>query len=264
MTILSWNCRGIGQPRTVQELVRLVHAHRPKIVFLCETRQLQGVVEKLRWRLGLKKVVSFEGDGKGGGLAMLWEEGAEVELLKKNSRFIDVYIHNFPIRIKWRCTFVYGEPSSQLRHLMWDLVRRIRPMAAGPWLMAGDFNEVMWQGEHISARRRNEGQMAAFRNVLSECDLHDLGYSGHPWTFDNKQMGHKNVRVRLDRAVATPDWSTGFPHSRVEHLVSSRSDHCPILISLYEEFWERDEQLPKMIDEAWHDGAAGYRLGSDI
>ncbi|PNT75815.1 hypothetical protein BRADI_1g38244v3 [Brachypodium distachyon] len=70
MTILAWNYRGIGQPRTVQELVRLVHSHRPKLVFLSETRQRRDVVENLRWRLGLKNVISFPGVGKGGGLAL--------------------------------------------------------------------------------------------------------------------------------------------------------------------------------------------------
>jgi hypothetical protein len=33
MSTLSWNCRGLGQPQTVQELVRLVRNLCPKIVF---------------------------------------------------------------------------------------------------------------------------------------------------------------------------------------------------------------------------------------
>jgi hypothetical protein len=64
--------------------------------------------------------------------------------------------------------------------------------------MAGDFSEDMWQSEHSSERRRNEKQMMEFREVLSFCDLYDLGFSGNPWTFDNKQWGNKNVKVRLD------------------------------------------------------------------
>jgi hypothetical protein len=58
-----------------------------------------------------------------------------------------------------------------------------------PWLLIGDFNEVMWPFEHFSARRRPEKQMMDFRDTLTYCDVHDIGFSGMPWTYDNKQRG---------------------------------------------------------------------------
>jgi hypothetical protein len=42
-----------------------MHVHQPKIVFLSETRQNKNFVEGLRWRLGLKHVVTFSEKGKG-------------------------------------------------------------------------------------------------------------------------------------------------------------------------------------------------------
>jgi hypothetical protein len=69
---------------------------------------------------------------------------------------------------------------------MWKLLRRIKRDVMEPWLMAGDFTEAMWQHEHISATRRNEKQMEDFRNALSDCNLHDLGFLGLPWTYNNK------------------------------------------------------------------------------
>ena len=56
--------------------------------------------------------------------------------------------------------------------------------------------------------------MCVFREALSDCDLYDLGFNGRPWTYDNKQVGHKNVRVRLDRAVAGPTWTNFSPKLR--------------------------------------------------
>ena len=266
MTILCWNCQGLGDPRTVQELTRLVHAHQPKLLFLSETRQNKFVVEGLRWRLGLKHVVSFHEPGKGGGLALFWHEDVKVELFKIGSRVIDVIVHEWPKNNKWRCTFVYGEPRTHLRHHMWTLLKRIKPMLDAPWLMARDFNEALYQNEHFSETKRGERQMMDFREILSHCDLHDLGFSGTPWTYDNKQSGRRNVKVRLDRAVACPAWSNIFPNCQVRHLVSSRSDHTPLLISLtqkssgsssgrrccrYEIFWEKEKTLADEVEVAW-------------
>jgi hypothetical protein len=228
-------------------------------------RQNKSVVENLRWRLGLKYVVTFHEPGKGGGLALFWDESVQVDIFKIGSRAIDVIIHDLPKEIKWRCTFVYGEPRTHLRHHMWDLLKRIKPLMNLPWMMCGDFNEVMWQNKHFSERGRNEKQMMDFREVLSFCDLHDLGFSGNPWTFDNKQYGRRNVKVRLDRAVACPNWTNIFPDYLVSHLTSPRSDHCPILIDLfrrpavisfrhvrgYEEYCEKEQSLVEEIETAW-------------
>jgi hypothetical protein len=74
--------------------------------------------------------------------------------------------------------------------------------------------------------------MLEFRELLAQCDLHDLGFRGRPWTFDNKQSGERNVKVRLDWVVASPSWSDWFPNASVQYVVSSRSDHCPILLCM--------------------------------
>jgi hypothetical protein len=242
-----------------------MRVHNPKLLFLSETRQNKDYVENLRWRLGLKHVVTFSGKGKGGGLALFWDESIQMSLFKLGRNHIDVTICNLPNMNKWRCTFVYGEPRVHERHNMWSLLRRIKPMLPGPWAMMGDFNECLWQSEHWSRRRRNENQMDQFRNTLSFFNLHDLGFKGKPWTYDNKQDGRNNVIVRLDRVVACPSWTKLFPNYQVLHLTSSRSDHYPILLNLdtsatmtrnviqlrYEVFWEREASLTEEISSAW-------------
>lgn len=40
------------------------------------------------------------------------------------------------------------------------------------------------------------------------------------------------MKVRLDRAVACPQWLTIYPQCMVSHIISSRSDHCPLFIQL--------------------------------
>ncbi|CAN0920093.1 hypothetical protein LINGRAHAP2_LOCUS31833 [Linum grandiflorum] len=37
MIIMSWNCRGMGQPRAVRVLDELIRTHRPGMIILLET-----------------------------------------------------------------------------------------------------------------------------------------------------------------------------------------------------------------------------------
>jgi len=158
---------------------------------------------------------------------------------------------------------------------MWELMKWIKDKSVDPWLVMGDFNEALWQFEHFSATKRGERQMEDFREMLEDCDLHDLGFSGLPWTSDNKRGSQRNVKVRLDRAVASSSWMTRFESASVKHLVSPCSDHCPILlrpynddpitakprISRYEIMWERDESLGPEIEEAWKAAGSKTCLG---
>lgn len=37
MSLLCWNCRGLGNPQTIQELGDLIQAQDPVVVFIVET-----------------------------------------------------------------------------------------------------------------------------------------------------------------------------------------------------------------------------------
>lgn len=199
MSLLCWNCRGIGNARTVRDLDALVRRYRPNIVFLSETMIRASRVKQLRWRLGLKGCLVINSDGKRGGLALLWNENIQVQLLEQGERFFDVMITEDPEEAPWRATFIYGEPRVEDRYKMWEILQRLKSRSGEAWMVAGDFNEAMWQFEHFSDTKRGERQMEQFRDVLAECDLKDLGFSGTPWTYDNKKRGSRNVKVRLDR-----------------------------------------------------------------
>lgn len=67
---------------------------------------------------------------------------------------------------------------------MWERMRTLCGEWLRPWMVMGDFNEVLWQYEHFSQHPRPKRQMMDFRKVLSHCDLHDLGFSGLPWTYN--------------------------------------------------------------------------------
>jgi hypothetical protein len=228
-------------------------------------------MRRLRHRLGLRGFAGVSSNGMSGGLALFWHDQLIVEVQSINERYIDAYVRENPNAPQWRITCVYGEPRVEDRHRMWETLRNLKNASNLPWLVLGDFNEALWQEEHLSCTPRAVGQMEAFREVLFDCDLTDLGFSGVPYTYDNKRAGRANVRVRLDRAVACPAWRDMFADTRVQHLTSPVSDHCPVLVQLeqevrvfprrparqYEILWERDSSLSERVADAW--GEAGQK-----
>jgi hypothetical protein len=233
-------------------------------------------VNQLRWRLGLKGCLAVDSKGKSGGLALFWDENIQVDLLSIDERYIDVSIREDPNGEAWRATFIYEEPRVEDRHRLWEIMQCLRTRSSDPWLVIGDFNEVMWQYEHFSETKRGEKQMEAFREVLDFCELRDICFSGVPWTYDNGKAGSRNVKVRLDRGVANQGWFCCFFDASISHLTSPFSDHCPLLLrvqredancwrgtkqSYYEIMWEREPSLGEHILNIWEGESRKGDLG---
>ena len=92
MSILSWNCRGLGNPWTVRDFCRMVKDKRPSLVFLMETKLRSNKIERIQSRLGFQNVITVDGVGKSGGLALLWGEGIKVEIQNYSRRHINAKI----------------------------------------------------------------------------------------------------------------------------------------------------------------------------
>ncbi|XP_062021202.1 uncharacterized protein LOC133737713 [Rosa rugosa] len=107
--------------------------------------------------------------------------------------------------------------------------------------------------------------MDGFRDVVDVCGLHDMQFSGPKFTWKGIRGGME-VRVRLDRFLASIRWMDCFPKSRVIHLKPCTSDHLPILMEVreararrkrkkkrfcFEECWLRDEECKRVVERGW-------------
>ncbi|CAM8883204.1 unnamed protein product [Rhodiola kirilowii] len=227
MKTLCWNCRGLGGSRTVRSLMEAIREHKPQIVCLIETKRDGRGKDRLKLKLGFPYCFAVSSRGRSGGLAVLW--GVDVDLTVRN--FSDYHIDT-EVRAQTvsQLTLFYGDPPLSRRRLSWELLRRLKQPGVRPWIVLGDFNEVLSDEEVWGMRPRQSWQMNNFREALADCGLTDLGFKGFPYTFTNHREGNREMRARLDRAVANDEWRRLHPRAEVTHIHLYASDHQAIVV----------------------------------
>ena len=139
-----------------------------------------------------------------------------------------------------------------------------------PWLCAGDFNEVLYASEQFGGNAREEWTMEGFSEMVDYCRFDDLGYYGLPYTWDNRQQGTRNFKVRLDRGLGDDKFLECFHNTTVNHIQCTESDHCALLIAVrrsdwmdearlirpfrFENAWTRHDTYNQVVHEAWTSG----------
>ncbi|XP_073363295.1 uncharacterized protein [Aegilops tauschii subsp. strangulata] len=146
----------------------------------------------------------------------------------------------------------------ELRQKAWDALRYLKRQDNLPWICAGDFSEALEQSEQLGGNKRNLNQMEAFRECLDMCALADMGFTGYPFTYDNKRDPPDNVQVRLDRATCNSEFMQIFSGSVVEHILTEESDHMALAIRIREE--RQIKQLKGEIKRAREESMSTERM----
>ncbi|KAJ8899198.1 hypothetical protein K2173_012374 [Erythroxylum novogranatense] len=158
----------------------------------------------------------------GGGTSSLREE----EPMPK----VDDDIHIFVMDAWVRVTCFYGNPNRSRRHISWNLLRALARQDDKEWACIGDFNELLSQEEKWGLHDHPHYLIRNFRDVLSDCDLHDIKYTGSLFTWYMKRNSQVVAKQRLDRAVGNGRWFLRFSECSVQSLVAPVSDHDPLLL----------------------------------
>ncbi|XP_019184178.1 PREDICTED: uncharacterized protein LOC109179063 [Ipomoea nil] len=263
MSVLSWNCRGLGSKPTVRELLSLVTKQLPMFVFISETKSIKAAVERVRIRMGFEGLFVVDKVGRGGGLALFWRERDMATLLGYSGNHIDVLV-NLPGQEPWRLTCFYGFPDQVDRHLSWDLLRDLKVRSRLPWAVIRDFNDLASHTEKWGGSVHSDRLIRGFNAALRDCGLNDMGMEGHEFTWEKGKGTERWVQERLDRAVATTEWCAMFSEAIVRNLITINSDHSAIILDLvvrpirqvirrfkFESGWLLDGECRQVVEQSW-------------
>ena len=70
MSLLLWNCYGLGNPRIENELVSLIQAKDPSIVFIVETWADEVRLDRTLSKINFDKKCVVPRQNRGGGLVL--------------------------------------------------------------------------------------------------------------------------------------------------------------------------------------------------
>ncbi|KAM6592035.1 hypothetical protein CsatA_014640 [Cannabis sativa] len=268
MKIISWNARGLGNPSAFRHLRLLVQQQSPHLLFLMETKLPDNSVSRVRQSLHFPNGLESPRSGLSGGLLLLWKDEVEITLLNMGPTFFDCYmmIENSPTV---HLTCFYGAPEVNNRQVSWTLLERLADVAPHlPWLVLGDFNEILSNSNKSGGALRCESQMDAFRKAIDKGCLHETLIEGDPFTWAKNRAAANTIKERIDWVFINNHWESFFESPQVHHLDYFQSDHRAISATInlittqpatkqrknrfrFEKIWLSDSDSKEIIAGNW-------------
>lgn len=97
-----------------------------------------------------------------------------------------------------------------------------------PWILQGDFNEILGNHEKIGGAIRPESSFEDFRNLVRNNNLQNLKVLGNRFSWVGKRGVH-HIQSCLDRTMANGAWFDMFPMATTEFLELNESYHRPLV-----------------------------------
>ncbi|GLT77972.1 hypothetical protein SLA2020_495240 [Shorea laevis] len=268
MKILIWNCRGAASESFKRHVMDLKATHRPCMMLIMETKVSGDRAKAIASHLYPNYHI-VDANGFAGGLWLLWDASQiSADVIADSDQAIHAIVKvrspsSLPC-IEWFFSSVYGRPQFDLRSKLWQELRTLSPYFKGPWVIAGDFNDVVDQSEKFRGAPISQHRVQAFTSCMNDCQMMDLGFIGGRFTWVNMQSDGHVIRERLDRVWCNADWKLNFSEASVFHLPRVHSDHCPLLLDLdpskhafgkrpfkLEKFWVDHPEFQALVQECW-------------
>ncbi|XP_075670458.1 uncharacterized protein LOC142640275 [Castanea sativa] len=189
-----------------------------------ETKSDIDWMKMVKEHCGFKDGFSYPSEGASGGLALFWDSDIQVQMMSSSVFYIDAPVEGGSKFGRWRLTTFYGNPNTSLKANSWHLLQSLSTVSDLPWVVIGDFNEIMNAKEKEGGASQPPQQMAQFNSAIDFRRLKELEFVGPLFTLIYQRGDNYQIKEQLDRALVTLDWSLLFPmarDSRCDHIVES-------------------------------------------
>ncbi|CAH1432193.1 unnamed protein product [Lactuca virosa] len=161
-----------------------------------------------------------------------WDPGAwDFFVIHSFDQVVHCRVHSKNSNHTFFMSFVYADNDYRDRRKLWDYLRIHHSLVKyEPWLIAGDFNQVLKPSE--STRSSSfDSFMTNFQRCINDTNIVDINATGLYYTWNQKPRGIGGLLRKLDRTMGNTNILSMFPKLHVMYNSYGISDHSPALIN---------------------------------
>ncbi|XP_056688098.1 uncharacterized protein [Spinacia oleracea] len=155
----------------------------------------------------------------------------DLSILTCHEQFIHCVVRDRSGCVYLYFTAVYGLHTIEDRKRLWSALLQIQAsVGAYPWILSGDFNTILADGDRINGCPVTAAETCDFNNFAVSAGLCVLQSVGDYFSW-HKGASEGKVASRIDWCLGNPAWAMKFSGVPMQYLNFSISDHVPLMIS---------------------------------
>jgi exonuclease III len=272
MKIVSWNCRGLGNPTKIEAVKDLMKVEPTDILMLQETK-IEGEalleINKNKWQKNTGKAISARGSS--GGIATLWKAEQFSLVNSYNTQHWSlIELKHIASKLTIALFNLYVLTLHSEKKECWKTLNEfLEQNSPNNIIIAGDLNLVMNGKEKRGGRSSKDQMIFVVEDIIQQWDLMDFKPCKGLYTWTNNRTGEEHISARLDRFLVQSTLLLERKLISTAILPKLTSDHKPILLLLEEEenlgpilfrfspLWKIKSGFAEMVRWAWSTPVTG-------
>ncbi|KAJ9561591.1 hypothetical protein OSB04_006751 [Centaurea solstitialis] len=278
-----WNIRGLNAPEKQQEVKSLIRNNNLHLCAILETHVRAEVLPTVcssafgRWDW----IANHSQSECGTRIVIAWDVSCvELMPLEFHRQFIHCQVRIRSTNQAFFVSFIYGDNRGSNRKLLWSGLRKFRAILGNkPWIVAGDFNCLLFPHDALGGISRRNSDMDDFSLCLEDIEVYDVRFMGIHYTWCQKPQTDSGLKRKLDRILANTEFTSAFADSSVRFLPRGLSDHSPGVLGFkgdvrvrkcgfkFDNFLVNDPQFLDTVKRHWDveiEGTFMYRVTSKL
>lgn len=151
--MVVWNTRGCGNANFIRHLGEILRQQQPTVLLLLETKVYGPRGERACAATGFPKMHRIDGNGHSGGIWLFWNpDNIRIEIVHESPQALHAIAQVPFCSQPFLLSCIYASPIRTARLNLWNDMYELGNNLNLPWIMAGDFNEVLDQDEKWGGR----------------------------------------------------------------------------------------------------------------